>query len=129
MGYYTRFTLEITPEYVYTEVPLVKVLKANVQLVDEDKDVMVTAAVNIRENVIEILEAGYGKGLFEDTCKWYEHEEDMKKVSSNYPDVIFTLEGEGEEAGDMWKKYFMNGKMQSCKAVITYPEFDAYLLA
>jgi hypothetical protein len=61
---------------------------------------------------------------FEDTVKWYEHEEDMKKLSLQFPDVLFTLSGEGEEAGDVWKKYFKNGKVQVAKAVLTIDAFD-----
>lgn len=65
-----------------------------------------------------------GYDPFESECKWYEHEEDMKKVSKEYPETIFVLEGDGEESGDIWKKYFMNGKMQSCKAIMTFENFD-----
>lgn len=59
-----------------------------------------------------------------DSCKWYDHEEEMKDVSKKFPDVLFTLEGEGEESDDIWKKYFKNGKMQSCYAKITFDEYD-----
>lgn len=55
---------------------------------------------------------------------WYEHESDMKKISREFPGVLFLLEGEGEEAGDLWKKYFRSGKMQTAKAVITFEPFD-----
>lgn len=61
---------------------------------------------------------------FEDSCKWYDHESDMRVFSEQFPDVLFTLTGEGEEAGDLWRKYFKAGRMQSCYANITYDPFD-----
>jgi len=57
--------------------------------------------------------------------KWYRWKEDMKRVSLKYPLAIFTVEGEGEEAGDLWKAYFLGGQMQLAKAQITYEAFDA----
>jgi hypothetical protein len=34
------------------------------------------------------------------------------------------LSGEGEESGDIWKMYALNGKYQMEKAVITIGAFD-----
>lgn len=59
-----------------------------------------------------------------DTCKWYDHEKDMKKLSKLFPDTVFSLKGEGEEAEDIWFKHFKNGKMQECYAKITFDEYD-----
>ena len=53
--------------------------------------------------------------------KWYEHENDMTALSIKYPHVTFTLEGCGEEAPDLWRKYFLGGQMQYAGAEITYP--------
>ena len=47
-----------------------------------------------------------------ETCKWYEHEAELKSFSAKHPNVLFTLHGEGEETGDIWDKYFLNGKCQ-----------------
>jgi len=59
-----------------------------------------------------------------DSAKWYEHEEDMRKISEQIKDVLFLLEGEGEESGDVWKEYYLNGKMQRCQAELVFPEFN-----
>ena len=63
-------------------------------------------------------------GSSSDSCKWYEHEDDMKVMSKDFPEVLFTLHGEGEESGDIWNKYFLNGKVQVCKAEIKIDKFD-----
>lgn len=59
-----------------------------------------------------------------DATKWYDHDKDMKELSKKFPHVLFTLEGEGEESGDIWKKYYKNGKCQRCRAKITFDEYD-----
>ena len=60
-----------------------------------------------------------------DCVKWYDHETEMREISKKNPGVIFTLHGEGEESGDVWKKYFLDGKMQEAYGVITFDDFDS----
>ena len=48
----------------------------------------------------------------------------IKALSAEFPGVLFTLHGAGEEADDLWVAYFRDGKGYSVGAVITYPEFD-----
>lgn len=72
----------------------------------------------------EIADLSGYSNPFSESCKWYSHEQDMKALSKNHPDTVFLLEGEGEETGDIWKKYFKNGKMQVCKSEILFPPFD-----
>lgn len=63
--------------------------------------------------------------LGEDSCKWYDHEAEMRRLSAVFKNVLFRLDGEGEEQGDVWVKYFKNGKMQECRAeVILDDTFD-----
>jgi len=59
---------------------------------------------------------GEGVGL-----TWYDHDADMSRLSLAFPTILFTLWGHGEEADDLWKKYYLNGKCQLARAVITYP--------
>lgn len=67
-------------------------------------------------------------GSSSDSVKWYEHEEVMRKMSKDVRGLLFKLHGEGEETGDIWDKYFLNGKMQICKAQVVIPTFDEKLL-
>jgi len=60
----------------------------------------------------------------DESIKWYDHVDDMRILSLRFPKVLFTLQGEGEEYGDVWKKYFLNGQTQEAQGVITYPVFD-----
>ena len=56
--------------------------------------------------------------------KWCNHDEDMIEISKLYPDVLFTLDGNGEDVGDIWRTYYKNGKMQETKANIVFDKFD-----
>jgi hypothetical protein len=62
------------------------------------------------------------------SCKWYDHEADMREMSKVFPDAVFDLYGEGEETGDLWHKYFKNGKMQECIGVVEFALYDENLL-
>lgn len=94
MGYYTRFKLEVVSGGDY----------------ETDYEEVVSEQVDYNP--------------FSDETKWYSFEKDMKEVSRQHPKVVFELSGEGEEAGDLWKAYFKDGKMQMCKARIEYDNFD-----
>lgn len=56
--------------------------------------------------------------------KWYKYEEDCRKVSKDFPNLVLVVEGHGEEQGDDWIAYFKDGKMQRVNAVVTYAPFD-----
>lgn len=99
MGYYTRYELSILGGHYDT-------LK---EIIENDEDTF----YGIDEN-----------GEPVDCVKWYDHEKDMINVSKEYPELVFKLTGEGEEAGDLWHKYFKNGKKQVCEAKIVFDEFD-----
>lgn len=101
MGYYTRFTLSTRPNEAWDEVE---------KYVGE----------NYTEN-------DYLPAIISDdgeTYKWYGHMDDVKELSTHFPDVVFVLYGEGEESGDLWYKYFKNGKVQECPGSVTFPPYD-----
>lgn len=53
---------------------------------------------------------------------WYDHEDDMKALARNFPEIRFSLEGIGEEQGDMWIKDFWGDKFCERRAKIIKPE-------
>lgn len=117
MGYYTRYDLEVEEQTVMKPVEGVDAngMPATI-FVKETYDVE-----RFKRELSDI--AGY-KHIFGDDVTWYDHEKDMRGYSRKYPEVVFKLIGKGEESGDLWIKYFKNGKMQSCKARIVYDPFD-----
>ena len=66
----------------------------------------------------------HGNELLLQDVKWYNHDAHMVALSLLYPNVLFSVEGEGEDPGDLWKAYYKNGKSQTCKAIITFEPYD-----
>jgi len=98
MGYCTEFSLEVSDE------------KGIQTLSDEHHEA-------ITENIDYDVFNG-------EPVKWYEHEEDMKEYSKNHSSLLFALKCDGEESGDLYIKYFKDGKMQGVKAKTTFEDFD-----
>lgn len=69
-------------------------------------------------------DASYFGLICDQSSKWYDCDEDMLEMSKAFPEIVFCLHGEGEAPEDLWDRYYKNGKMQNCKAVITYEEYD-----
>lgn len=60
------------------------------------------------------------------TMKWYDYDKHMTQLSKLFPEVVFTLEGGGEETGDIWKAKYKNGKSKCVKAEIVFPEITVH---
>ena len=60
--------------------------------------------------------------------KWYDHDEDFKALSKEFPDIVFELSGSGEGDGtdspDLWRSYYKDGKVQTCVARVSYAPYD-----
>jgi len=75
----------------------------------------------IKERRFSRDEFMYGWDTDNGACSWYDWIEDMVKISRAFPQVIFVVEGWGEETGDWWRAHFVNGKYAQGKA--TLPAF------
>lgn len=62
-----------------------------------------------------------------ESCKWYGYNEEMTAVSLKHPHVLFTLDGEGEEPGDIWRCFYLAGTAWEWRPDTTPPEFDDYI--
>lgn len=106
MSYYTRYSLQVTGTSDPTEV-----IAQFLEEAGED------AQMALRPD-----------GSSADSVQWQTHESELLEFSELHPELRFTLAGHGEGTYhmpvDLWKKYFVGGKVQRCDAVITYPPFD-----
>ena len=105
MGYYTRFELSVDiPDHIETtETDII----SNFRLENEN------AEYAIDDNGCTIQET-----------KWYEWKDELLEFSKKYPECLFTMRGEGEESGDIWKAYVKNGKIQYTQAKLVFANFD-----
>ena len=100
MGYYTWYTLDII----------------------KDPD-------NQKEDFYEELDEKTGL-LFDflnysgTEAKWYNWESDMKELSKKFPKMLFILEGNGEEALDIWCAHFCNGQCNYREIQTYWEEFN-----
>jgi hypothetical protein len=63
-------------------------------------------------------------GYCNESCKWYDSDDDMRAFSLKHPEALFQLDGDGESSDDKWRQYWRNGKVQDIQAQIVYDEFD-----
>lgn len=103
MGYKTRFKLTALTNRNYSQHDYLKVL----------------AEIDPREFSPEA-------DSFEESRKWYNYKDDMRKLSLAFPNTYFLLYGTGEEQGDVWKAYFYNGKVQIIKATLSFKDEPSF---
>lgn len=133
MGYYTRY--DLTVDYTKGQAEREKAKENEIQeikdsnLSEKTKQRLISGLISditkeyqnhyvTKSDVVDII----GHDPFNDSCKWYDHEEDIISVSKKFNGVLFVLTGHGEDRDDIWKKYFYNGQMQVANAKITFDE-------
>jgi len=131
MGYYTTYSLDVGRKHLheYEKERIDKIKAQAKETSDPDvKRILEKGAYKLEQEAYfepeEKVSKEIGYNPFDDSCKWYKHESDMASFSKKYPESLFVLKGEGEESEDIWIKYFLNGKMQTAEAKITFEEFD-----
>lgn len=105
MGYETTFILEAD----FSKVP-------SEQL--ELTQLKVEKALYANDYQIRLSESFSGK--------WYDHHDDMLKISSQFPEVLFMLEGNGEENDDIWESEYLNGKHRIRHVELSFPEWGVF---
>lgn len=126
MGYYTRFNMEVQDidNVGYNAFEIAKYMLDKYH----EKSSFYPFENQLKHFIDDVdnqIGEAYGLCLDDDEdAKWYKHTDEMTELSKEFPNVLFKLHGEGEDSGDIWDAYFMNGKMQYCPARIMCPPFD-----
>lgn len=110
MGYYTRFKVDFKTVGELSPPLMV------------DKPEIFVPVLN------PLIDRGYpmfeGDGWSNDVLKWYGWGRDMMAASAQMPGVLITLTGSGEEDGDIWRAYFLDGRVQCTRPRIEFEPFD-----
>ena len=104
MGYYTDFLIKADK---FTA----KELKEELLIINESLDP-------------DDFDALWGNEQVQCYLKWYDYSDDFHKLSVKFPNVLFTISGDGESREDIWQEYHLNGKSYIDMIDFTFPEFD-----
>lgn len=118
MGYYSNFAMTVD----YDHLPVGQ--KTRKAFCDELNKMVVFGTVG--ESEILGMDNGSFDKFFASEIKWYDAKTDVLRLSSRFPDFLFTVEREGGDNGDMEMFYCKGGKIQAdAKEVkITVHPFD-----
>lgn len=123
MGYYTTFKVTMkhtghTPQATEVGKYVAEFLGITPAQADEEE-----VAVRL-EQISEYSFDQNKDGSLTMNGSWYDYEKDMVKLSKEYPFVEFLIEGEGEEAGDIWRAKCQNGVFKKQQARIVFDDWD-----
>ena len=106
MGYYTNYKMTVIDENGND-------IDSSIEPLFHEQE-LYQSGVSVQDVITQKLDA----------FKWYEHDKDMREYSEVHPQYLFILDGEGEESGDIWRKFYKNGKSYEWKLEYTLPDFD-----
>jgi len=112
MGYYSRHELSIE-KGDYNAVEIARYM--------HDQNKKTKAFYPFIEEIKEYIVCDESDAEFElsdEESKWYDQEEEMECLSTQFPDVIFKVHRKGEESGDICDSYYRNGKSVTYEAVM-----------
>ena len=122
MGYFTKFELHAYD--VETKYPVSNFMEADITY-----DLEQIAFGPIEREEYERNGPVNFERWTEEAMKWYDHEADMITLSKEYPNILFVLDGVGEEFPDAWRKWFYNGTVEASYAEVVYPRPENPLFA
>ncbi len=96
MGYYSDFLITTEPEDSITKDDLVKLSGYS--------------GWHIFKGALLLSEA-----------KWYDVKDHVTQLSQDFPDVKITVKIEGEDKGDLWTIYALNGQVETATAKVSTP--------
>ena len=102
MGYYTSYSLYVlnTKRDNISSEEMAKASASLFKKIYPDSNV----------NYIDCLSTTPFDWILEDSMKWYDHCDDMIELVQEYPEMIFMLEGHGEDIEDHWREYYQGDR-------------------
>lgn len=107
MGYYTYFSIEVEENGMAAS--------------DEKIAAIYAKAKELDLGFVDVFDEHLNSW---DCHKWYDVEPEMVLLSVAFPEVMFTISGDGEGPDDFWIAHFKDGKEKYRPAEIVYPGFD-----
>ena len=117
MGYYTKFELHAVD------------VEAGSPIIMMEEEIIAKRLWQLIGGSDRYAPKSFEDAVGGDSMKWYDHEKDMTTLSEEFPNILFILEGVGEEFPDAWRKWFYNGKFEASYAEVVYPRPENPLFA
>ena len=96
MGYYTYYSLVVRNDDKIAPAEITKASHRLAEIMGED---------NTNSPRFDNFE-----WISYDSMKWYDHEEHMRTLAAEFPDMLLVLYGVGEESDDRWVEYYQGNR-------------------